>query len=174
MPSTKRVNSVSVVLYNIRKKKVLLVLRADGGGWEPITGGIDQGENVVDTAAREVFEEIGFEIERKNLIFTKKYYLKDGSWVKTFFCSIEDVEISKLTPQKTEVQKIEYFSIEELVNLRIKEEKRMYGEIYIEFGAFHRAYRAVLCAVNGLNFPKENPSLLSPFIDNKLIVWEPV
>ena len=48
--------------------EVLLVRRADDGRWTPVTGIVDPGEEVADTAVREVLEETGVRARALRLV----------------------------------------------------------------------------------------------------------
>jgi len=50
-----------------RGDEVLLIRRADDGGWAPVTGIIDPGEEPADAAVREAMEEAGVVIEVERL-----------------------------------------------------------------------------------------------------------
>jgi dATP pyrophosphohydrolase len=58
-----RIAQVEVIIFKIIDKKVLFLMlkRAEerGGFWQPVTGGIDEGEELKASALREVQEETG-------------------------------------------------------------------------------------------------------------------
>ncbi|QHC71274.1 NUDIX domain-containing protein [Rathayibacter sp. VKM Ac-2801] len=58
----------AVILREDPALEVLLVRRADTGAWTAVTGIIDPGETVADTARREAQEEAGVEIEVERLV----------------------------------------------------------------------------------------------------------
>lgn len=58
-----RIN-VQVILYTRNPEFKMLILKRTqerGGFWQPISGGIEEGESTYDTIKREVFEETGFQ-----------------------------------------------------------------------------------------------------------------
>lgn len=68
------IRKAQVWIANVSGKEITRVLLfkvvdVRGGGWHPVTGGVDAGETFLDGAKRELEEETGFKS-------------KDGSWVK--------------------------------------------------------------------------------------------
>ncbi|MFV2029662.1 dihydroneopterin triphosphate diphosphatase [Neisseria sp. S1] len=60
--------SVLVVLHN-EQGEILLLERADNPGfWQSVTGSIELGETLADTACREVMEETGIVLEKSGLL----------------------------------------------------------------------------------------------------------
>jgi len=59
--------STMIVIYN-QQLEVLLIERADRPGyWQSVTGSQDEGESLIETAAREVLEETGIDVSRHQL-----------------------------------------------------------------------------------------------------------
>ncbi len=61
--------------------QILLLRRpnTDGGYWQPVTGGVDQGEDFIDGALREAKEESGFRFSKKPKSIGLNYAFK-GRW----------------------------------------------------------------------------------------------
>lgn len=60
----KRVGQVEVIVYRKGKEEheflMMKRIESKGGFWQPVTGGINAGEDILDAAHREVLEETGF------------------------------------------------------------------------------------------------------------------
>ncbi|HRW18536.1 MAG TPA: NUDIX domain-containing protein [Dermatophilaceae bacterium] len=66
------IGSTAVVLREIDgAPHVLLVRRADTGGWSPVTGIVDPGEGPYETAVRECREEAGVEVVAERLVWVR-------------------------------------------------------------------------------------------------------
>ena len=74
--------------------KTLILKRSQerGGFWQPITGGIEKGENAYDTIKRELFEETGFQDIEKvydlNYTFTYKTPIS-RKWMRDICFGVE-------------------------------------------------------------------------------------
>jgi len=64
--------SSAVALINT-KNQILLERRSDCGWWGITGGALNKGENILNCAKREIFEECGIEIETKDLSFLNIY-----------------------------------------------------------------------------------------------------
>lgn len=70
--SYKRPESILVVIYASNTGRVLMLQRRDDTDfWQSVTGSLEDGESPVQTAQREVMEEVGIDIAAENL------YLQD-------------------------------------------------------------------------------------------------
>lgn len=140
---SKKQNGVSVILIT-PTNEVILVLRADGGGWEPPTGGIDLSETSSTAAAREVFEETGIVLNQEDLTLDNIFYLKDGSTVESFFVFVDHLDSLDIEIQLSEVIDVKSFSVQEIRALREKEESRLLcGPISIGYCSFHRIMKTM-------------------------------
>lgn len=63
----KPINAVMIFVFD-KEKNLLLLKRADNNKWEPVKGGINEGESWADAAAREVLEETGQKITNPKLV----------------------------------------------------------------------------------------------------------
>ncbi|MBR3117172.1 MAG: NUDIX domain-containing protein [Bacilli bacterium] len=101
--------------------KILLQQRSlskkrNPGLWSKTGGHVDAGEEVLDAAKREVFEEIGLKVDDDKIIQYSVYKSKDPS--KNFyvynFIFISNLKEEEYVLQKEEVEQVKYFDIEEL------------------------------------------------------------
>ena len=66
--------------------KYLMMKRTDerGGFWQPVTGGVEDGESIEQAAIREVYEETGYSrdeiIRIINLDYSFQFKLKNKEW----------------------------------------------------------------------------------------------
>ena len=72
-----------------QNNKYILFQRRDGKGFEFVKGGVEEGEDFSDAAIRELKEEIGINVNKKDLIQTPvtlsfKYPLKDGYEIRIY------------------------------------------------------------------------------------------
>jgi len=71
-----------VQVWVVHEDEVLLlkVVAERGGGWQPITGGVDKGEKLLDCAKRETFEETGIDEKRGSFIELDFPFEYKGRW----------------------------------------------------------------------------------------------
>lgn len=90
------------------------------GVWSKTGGHVDSGEEVLDAAKREVFEEVGLEVDDDKII--KIDFFKSTDPDSPFFLYnyvfLSDLEEKDYVLQKEEVEKVKYFEIEELEQLK--------------------------------------------------------
>jgi dihydroneopterin triphosphate diphosphatase len=92
---------VYVVLYKLFENKInFLILKRseDWVGWELLKGGVDEGENFIDTAKREALEEVGLDVDvvksnQTNIFFSEKDGVKRRHTMNVFFAKVNDGNI---------------------------------------------------------------------------------
>jgi len=73
-----------VIIY--KDDKILLSRNEGADYWYPGGGGLEEDENLMECAAREVKEETGQDVEIKNLLYTQEFYVnKDERYIEFFF-----------------------------------------------------------------------------------------
>ena len=70
---------ISAIIWSSKREKYLLFRRASSkdfgaGGWECVTGRVDQGEGFPEAAVREVREELGVQVTLDFLVDTVHFY----------------------------------------------------------------------------------------------------
>lgn len=108
-------NEILIQKRNINKKIF-------PGLWDiSVAGHVTAGESSLDTAIREIKEELGISIERSELEFT--YTLRrttkehsSNIFFDTFLLN-KDIKIEKIVLQKNEVDEVKWVSFDELTNL---------------------------------------------------------
>lgn len=73
---------IQVLVYPVKKREVewqylmLKRIKSRGGFWQGVTGAVEEGENLLDTAKRELFEETGYRprfiVQMKNISYSIK------------------------------------------------------------------------------------------------------
>ena len=111
---------VSCFILN-KKGEVLLQRRSitkkkNPGIWSKTGGHVDTGETVIDALKREVKEEIGLEMDDNNIFFMNKFKSTNPNYFSYGYIYITDNKISDYKLQLDEVDKVEYFKIEDLEN----------------------------------------------------------
>ncbi len=79
--------------------------------WEVASGGVNSGETSLEGAIREVKEELGIDIEKKDLMFIGSY-ARVNDYVEVFLLK-SNIAVSDLKFQKDEVQDAKWVKIEE-------------------------------------------------------------
>ena len=148
--------NVGIVVFN-HNRKVLLCARADkkSNQWQFPQGGIDNEEDIIDAARRELHEETGISsvelvatiLEPLRYDFPKqifKNFLKKGSpyvgqeqfWVLFYFCG-NDEEIDFCTnPQEIEFKAYEWADIEEAPKRIVNFKKEVYQKVVQNFAPY--------------------------------------
>eukprot|EP00286_Rhodomonas_abbreviata_P019992 CAMPEP_0181294136 /NCGR_PEP_ID=MMETSP1101-20121128/3434_1 /TAXON_ID=46948 /ORGANISM="Rhodomonas abbreviata, Strain Caron Lab Isolate" /LENGTH=166 /DNA_ID=CAMNT_0023398763 /DNA_START=41 /DNA_END=541 /DNA_ORIENTATION=+ len=131
--------NAGALIFN-REKKVLCGHRVDiKGAWQPPQGGIDEGENPVQGAAREMYEEMGLKAtehvkEVKLLDETISYEVPPGTWLEKkgyigqrmhwmlyFYAGegLPPVDLSGLGGEKPEFTEVMFMTWEELLQSKL-------------------------------------------------------
>ena len=144
-------NGVGIMLIN-DNKKIFVGKRIDNkSAWQMPQGGVDQDENIVDAAKRELKEETGVSsikiIKKSDKIYTYDLpdYLLGKIWKgrfkgqeQTWFLAQflgEDGEIN-LDQKNAEFKKWKWVNIDELPDLIVPFKKELYQELVKEFKSF--------------------------------------
>jgi putative (di)nucleoside polyphosphate hydrolase len=142
---------VGIMLAN-KEKKIFVGKRIDNrAAWQMPQGGVDQDENIVDAAKRELKEETGVSsikiIKKSDKIYTYDLpdYLLGKIWKgrfkgqeQTWFLAQflgEDDEIN-LDQKNAEFKKWKWVNIDELPDLIVPFKKELYLELVKEFKSF--------------------------------------
>ena len=129
-------NYLLVVLVMIRNSKgeFLIHKRPESQkGFYGVTGGhCKAGETGLQGAIEETREELGLELKPEELIFLYGRRQDDKKMFIEVFFAQKDLDINSLKPQKEEVEKIEWMSIDRIRNLDNKSQflKNHVEEIY--------------------------------------------
>jgi isopentenyl-diphosphate Delta-isomerase len=138
---------VHVWIYN-SKKELLIQLRAKDKDMHPnewdisSAGHVSAGEEVIDGAMRELDEELGLKIQKKDLRFLKVKKnssdfgnMKNNEFYNVYLLQYEG-DITKLKIQKEELQKIRFIKLDELAkDLKFKINSKKYvnrGDYWFE------------------------------------------
>ena len=99
--------------------KYLMMRRTDerGGFWQPVTGGVENGESVEQAAKREVFEETGYTSEEIirfiDLDYNFQFKLKNKDWWITEYVFAVEVSHKKFKRLEKEHSKVIWCSFDE-------------------------------------------------------------
>lgn len=122
-----------VILQQRAKEKIFYPNRWDASA----AGHVPSGEEPLDAAQRELEEELGLKVNKKDLQFygVKKYEdqfknLKNNEFCYVYFIKF-DGDIKKLKIQKEELQKVEFFSLEKL-----KQQTKSNPDMFIPNGEY--------------------------------------
>lgn len=122
------INIGATVIVINEKNEILLNLRTDTNTWGIIGGGMEPGENLEETAARELWEEAGLKAERFELLDVlsgEKLYFRypNGDETYTVVVLYKAVGVSgEPEINDNESRRLEYFSLNELPELESRAE----------------------------------------------------
>ena len=101
----------------IKNKKVLLVYEKNRNFWGFPKGHMEDGENEIETALREVKEEVGLDVEiDKDRRYTLNYVIRDEI-DKTTVLYIAKAKNDEIIMQENEIENIRWCSFEEALNI---------------------------------------------------------
>lgn len=132
MPST------SVCIYN-SNGAVLLQKRADNGKWGLPGGYMELEESITDTAVREVFEEMGYQLDKdklelKGVFSSYDTYYPNGDAVQTVCILFQYKYDGAELIDSDEVLKLQFFQYEELPEIFNAENTAMVNAFFLEKG----------------------------------------
>ena len=101
----------------LKNKKVLLVYEKNRNFWGFPKGHMENGETEVETALREVKEEVGLDVEiYKERRYTLNYIIRDEI-DKTTVLYIAKAKNEEIVMQENEIENIRWCSFEEALNI---------------------------------------------------------
>lgn len=119
IPDGNFLSVVGVVILNddneILLQKRAKIKRINPGKWGICGGKVNFGESTIEAGVRETFEEIGININEKNLKLLSKNIV-DNVYFTVYYIN-ENVNLNKCILQKEEVDEVKYFKINEIENL---------------------------------------------------------
>lgn len=117
--------------------KVLIVMHVKSSFWGFPKGHAEMGENPIDAASRELFEETGLKIDNllqnDSIVESYKYFIKSGVVYKKvhYFPAIVS---GNLSPQVEEIQECQFVTIDKAFELlTFKEAKAILEEVNKKF-----------------------------------------
>jgi len=114
------VKKCGIILYNENIKKYFLVYGRKSNKWGFPKGHMEMGETEEETALREFFEETGYQFS-SNIQLSRKYIVKNNVYFKVNIPnSNELLQIRSSIPDDNEIEKSEWFTIQEILNMNIK------------------------------------------------------
>ena len=114
----------------VKNKKVLLVYEKNRNFWGFPKGHMEDGETEIETALREVKEEVGLEVEiDKERRYTLNYVIRDEI-DKTTVLYIAKAKNEEIIMQENEIENIRWCSFEEALNtLTFNNWKEMFKKV---------------------------------------------
>lgn len=132
MPST------SVCIYN-EEGKLLLQKRSDNEKWGLPGGYMELGESIIETAQREVYEEMQYHLEKEKLALKGVFssydtYYPNGDAVQTVCILFQYPYDGMDLFESEEVMDLQFFSYEELPEIFNAENHAMVQAFFLESG----------------------------------------
>ena len=107
----------------LEEDKVLLI-KQTAGHWSFPKGHMEQGETEIQTAIRETKEETNLDVEiDEKYRYTTEYSPREGVWKEVVYYIAKRTN-SLYIPQYSEVEKIEWFTIDEAINIITHEDSK--------------------------------------------------
>jgi 8-oxo-dGTP pyrophosphatase MutT (NUDIX family) len=105
--------------------------------WATTAGAAVAGDNSLDTAAKETYEELGVLIDKKEFKFLKRYLIKDdfASFLLDVYLVEKDVLLKDLKIDEIEVKDVKYLSMQDIL-------KQKDSNTFFDYGFFikHKNY----------------------------------
>lgn len=122
-PKTKKPVAAAAIFFD-KNGRILLVKPIYKDYWGMPGGTVEDGESPAEGCAREIKEELSFEIKKEDLKLLSIDYINNGttpSWGNAlrfvfFVDNLSDEQISKIKLQKAELEKMEFVEVAELPN----------------------------------------------------------
>jgi 8-oxo-dGTP pyrophosphatase MutT (NUDIX family) len=116
----------SAIIWDETREKVLLTQRTDNGRWCLPSGGLDAGEGIEETCAREVWEETGLKVDIGRLIavYSTPHRIityADGNKYQMIAFSFEATITGGELQLSDETTNFGYFSIDEVRGMDVME-----------------------------------------------------
>ena len=112
--------AVTLTVFNHEGQAAVIItkraqsLRAHGGQWALPGGRIDEGENAVQAALRELQEEVNLPLDETHVLGKLDDYITRSGYIITPVVLWADITCSALTPNPQEVDSIQPFTFSEL------------------------------------------------------------
>ncbi len=110
----------NVVIVTLRNKdNLILMVRTKKlpNSWQPIGGGIDEGETPIDAIIRELYEETGIKISCNDLIEVTRVPYDFGEGTVYCYDTKTTFEEDLVKIEKEEIEEYRWFSLEEMTKL---------------------------------------------------------
>jgi 8-oxo-dGTP diphosphatase len=140
MPIGRFYGGVGVLLYDTQSEEYLLLRRSASkdfaaGAWECVTGRVDQGEGFEDAAHREVWEELGIEVQLRFFVGTTHFYRgqerSENELIGVVYCATSDGAAGvRLSDEHAEGRWVTATEAEELLRGAHPSERWLLGVIH--------------------------------------------
>ena len=114
------VKKCGIILFNENIKKYFLVYGRKSNKWGFPKGHMEIGETEEQTALREFFEETGYHFS-SSIQLDKKYIVKNNIYFKVNIPNSDGLlQINSSIPDDNEIEKSQWFTIDEILSMNIK------------------------------------------------------
>lgn len=108
--------------------------------WAATGGAVTTGEDSITGAVRETYEEIGIMFKKEQFKLLKRFYVQDdySNYITDLYLIEEDVLIKDCVLDTVEVKQLQYFTLEEYIDL-VKNNKAWHYERLVSRHGYYRA-----------------------------------